>query len=80
MIELPKGDWDHRGTWHPSIARPNNGPVIRNAIICCPTCGRDAPLSRHAISDDGAVTPSFVCPDGCGFRDLIKLVDWDQNA
>jgi hypothetical protein len=80
MIELPKGDWDHKGTWHPSIARPALGPPIVNAIICCPTCGRDAALSRHSIAADGTVTPSCVCPEGCGFHDHVKLVDWDPNA
>lgn len=80
MIELPKGDWDHKGTWHPAIAKPHNGPVVRNAIICCQTCGRDAALRHHTIHDDGTVTPAVMCEEGCGFNDHVKLIDWDPNA
>ena len=80
MIELQKGDWDIRGTWHPAISKPYQGPVIRNAIICCPTCGTDAPLPAHAIADDGMVTPDYVCRSFCGFHDMVKLLGWDPNA
>jgi hypothetical protein len=79
MVELPKGDWDKRGTWHPSIARPKQGPPIVSALLCCPKCAIDGDLGNHAIAPDGTVTPSCVCRD-CGWHDNVKLIGWDPSA
>ena len=35
-------------------------------------------LETHSISSDGTVSPSVVCPYGCGFHEFVKLEGWDQ--
>lgn len=35
-------------------------------------------LATHSIAEDGIVSPSVVCPYGCGFHEFIKLEGWDQ--
>ena len=35
-------------------------------------------LRTHSIASDGTVSPSVVCPYGCGFHKFIKLEGWDQ--
>lgn len=35
-------------------------------------------LATHSIDEDGTVSPSVVCPYGCGFHEFIKLEGWDQ--
>ena len=34
-------------------------------------------LASHKISETGVITPSVVCPYGCGFHEFIKLIGWD---
>jgi len=37
-------------------------------------------LTTHAVSADGTVTPSYVCPcQGCTFHEWVQLVGWDPN-
>ncbi|GAF75621.1 unnamed protein product [marine sediment metagenome] len=48
----------------------------RTATIVCPDCGFTA-VVRHDIADDGTVTPSVVCPEDCGFHEMIKLEGWE---
>jgi len=44
-------------------------------IFCCPICktlfGINSPV--HTISDTGVITPSVVCPQGCGFHAWTTL-------
>lgn len=42
--------------------------------ICKGTHGLGAPI--HTIGEGGAVTPSVVCPYGCGFHVWMTLKDW----
>lgn len=46
-------------------------------MISCPQCGTVAGLD-HDIASDGTVTPSVICPIGCGFHDHVRLSMWKQ--
>lgn len=59
------------GKWWPC----QNGGA-RSATIGCPKCGRFAGLFDHTIAQDGKVTPSAVCPYGCGWHENIVLEGW----
>lgn len=48
----------------------------RSASIVCPKCGQEAMLTNHKIGADGAVTPSVVCPRGCGWHEHVRLDGW----
>lgn len=44
------------------------------------TKGHGLALEKHAIADDGTVTPSVVCPiEGCGFHEWVKLEGWGSK-
>jgi hypothetical protein len=46
----------------------------------CPN-GHIGVLDDHTIADDGAVSPSVVCPrKGCAFHENIILDGWKQNV
>lgn len=67
MLELKRGAWGERGSWHGAVGV--NDPWLhpglmhyRTAIMCCPACGQDVSLSKHTVQEDGTVTPSVVCP------------------
>jgi hypothetical protein len=48
-----------------------------SALVSCLQCGRTISLSKHAIADDGMVSPSLICPyDDCGFHAWLRLVGW----
>jgi hypothetical protein len=45
----------------------------------CPVCKCGfgfKPSTVHTIADDGKVTPSVICPNGCGFHAWVTLKDW----
>lgn len=44
-------------------------------MICCPQCKVLSPIKApvHTIDDNGAVTPSVVCPMRCGYHKYIVL-------
>lgn len=69
MAEAAKGQW--------------NGAMSdgkRTALVSCPGCGRIASLSKHAIGEDGTVSPSLVCPyDDCDFHDYVRLHNWQYG-
>lgn len=46
------------------------------AAFRCPDCGRLFCLAKHRIADDGRVSPSVVCPHGCGFHVGMTLQGW----
>lgn len=57
------------GPWWATIKRDGRDLVQ----VKCPH-GHIADLIDHAITDDGAVTPSLVCPEeGCGFHAFVNL-------
>ena len=66
-----------RATWH---LEGVNG--YQNLVVTCPECGVDSSMSKaiHSISDDGTVTPSYVCPhtkmNGCKFHRMVRLNGW----
>jgi C4-type Zn-finger protein len=47
------------------------------ATLWCPGCDKEVSVSRavHAVSDDGVVSPSMVCPH-CPFHEFIRLEGW----
>lgn len=49
----------------------------RTASLACPDCKEVFSLTDHKINDDGAVSPSVVCPrEGCSFHEFIILEGW----
>lgn len=74
MIELRRNLSNEAipGTW-----RPWDFAGGRRVILACPRCGEEASLGGHKIADDGAVTPSVVCPQhSCDYHEMIRLLDW----
>ena len=45
----------------------------------CPGCGILAAMTRHDIAADGAVTPSILCPESCGYHVHGKLDGWEDG-
>lgn len=62
-----EGSGLHHGRWRPVLLDGE-----RTARIACPSCGTLG-LLDHEIAEDGAVSPSVVCPrDGCGWHEWIR--------
>lgn len=68
------------GTWFPWVFGPR---AVRGAVIVCPSCGRGMSIggdgsfgSSHAIATGGSVSPSVVCPHGCGWHVFVRLEGW----
>ncbi len=72
MIAKSPDDFIRPGTW---VGKKI--PDYLTALIGCPKCGDAASLSQHIIAQDGLVTPSVVCPNGCGFHEYVRLGDWE---
>lgn len=80
MIDLPRGDssWQ-RGTWRPwrdwdfTLQQQ-----IKTAAVACGGCGRAMSVRKHTISADGSLSPSLVCPHGCGWHVFVRLVGWQS--
>lgn len=51
-------------------------PERWTAAFRCPGCGRLFCLADHRIDGQGIVSPSVVCPYGCGFHVMMRLEDW----
>ena len=68
FYEVPKGTW---------LRVVLDGQAT--ARIGCPTCGECPALGDHEIAPDGTVTPSAVCPTGCGFHEHVKLEGWEPE-
>ena len=65
------------GTWVPP--GPRNALPWLLAIVYCPQCGTESSMSArvHAVTPDGAVTPSYVCPHApCSFHEWVRLDGW----
>lgn len=73
MITLQRDPDGEPGTWRPHQLA--GGRIT--ATIFCPACGRPGTLEDHVILDSGEVTPSIVCPHGCGFHDFGHLAGWN---
>ncbi len=52
-------------------------PVIKMA---CPNCGQWAYLDDHEIDFDGLITPSVICPNACGFHEMVKLLNYKKGV
>jgi hypothetical protein len=65
-------------TWRRWVDRDFKNKVdISTACVTCPTCGVAMSLREHQIADNGAVSPSLVCPtEGCTFHEFVTLEDW----
>lgn len=59
--------------------RAGDGIVVSGVCICCPICCTLTSLNDalHRITNDGGVTPSIICPNGCGFHTYVKLSKWE---
>ncbi len=60
------------GTW-------KKQPIGSVHVMC--TNGHISYIGHHTIDDDGAVTPSLVCPHEdagkpCSFHEFVKLDGW----
>lgn len=46
--------------------------------VDCPQCGERGSVSGYAVSAQGYVAPSVLHdpPDGCGFGDRVRLLEW----
>jgi hypothetical protein len=92
MVELPKLDLSAEGRvlqpgspgWIP-VSR-QDGTKLKPIVRC--NCGLLCGLGLHHIHPDGTVTASFFhskgdnfeigeSPDGCGWHEMIKFLDYD---
>jgi hypothetical protein len=73
MKNYPQNNEHKPGTWKGLLVGPQN---IRKASFTCPICGNACSLSDHEIAPDGTVSPSLICPYGCGFHEFIHLDGW----
>lgn len=71
MTVIPKHPGGQKGTWwwHEGARTPT---------VSCPGCQALGGLD-HAVAADGAVTPFLQCPKGCGFHDMVRLMEWDRG-
>lgn len=76
-MNLVRGDGWERGLWRPWLHPVFPGPTWKStAALECPTCGRVFCLANHTIDAGGNVSPSVVCPHGCGFHVGMRLEGW----
>lgn len=58
------------GTWKPASGGGK-------ANITCPECHGSMSLNHHAVSNEGLVSPSLVCPNHhCTFAEWVHLDAW----
>ena len=50
------------------------------AECVCPLCNKVSMVGRnHTVTDDGVVSPSYVCPfSPCTFHEFVRLNDWTR--
>lgn len=61
-------------TWH-----REEHPVLGTQVISVCEKGHQSWLSAkgHTVTEDGTVSPSYVCPvDGCGWHVWVRLDGW----
>ena len=81
MADVPKQSGNERepGTW--GIGGTDGQRTW--ACFTCPKCEERYAVGyrRHAIAEDGTVSPSFVCvTPGCTFHEYIRLVGWNLGS
>lgn len=71
-VELERAPDGARG-----LPRRGQWRIVAGAIwVSCPDCAAVGMLD-HDVADDGAVSPSLVCPrEGCGFHAWARLGGW----
>jgi len=63
----------------PYTWRIEKHPVLGELLTATCERGHESWLTtkKHSIADDGAVSPSYVCPiDGCGWHVYVRLDGW----
>lgn len=67
-----------RGNYFVGIPVEDNDPACQKPLFMCPVCQGLSPIAAptHTVSDAGEVTPSVVCPYGCGFHTHMTLEGW----
>ena len=79
-LTIPKGSqsdvWhDDPLTWRGLAYKDGH----RGATLSCDK-GHSGTLTDHKIAEDGTVTPSVMCPEKCGWHEMVILEDWDPEA
>lgn len=67
---IPKEQNGDKGTWWPA-------GVPWKANVVCPDCGGRTNLRNHQVDEHGRVSPSLICPFGCGFHESVVLDGWE---
>lgn len=73
-IRMPKLKRIARGDTEAQAGRWR--PLGKKAMLSCPSCGKELTLTPYTIGDGGIVSPSVVCPHGCGFHEYVMLEAW----
>lgn len=70
--KMAPGSWDYLA---PTSLAPH-----QLALICC-TQGHVSRMvsTVHSVSSDGTVSPSYVCPYGCPFHEMLRLESWSPR-
>ena len=60
------------------------GSKAENIQLCCPICrgnfGLGIGKGPHSLNEEtGVITPSMVCPYGCGWHTHITLDGWEKS-
>jgi predicted RNA-binding Zn-ribbon protein involved in translation (DUF1610 family) len=80
-MTLPKAETFERGTWRKWIDRDFARKAdVSTACVTCPNCGNAMSLREHRIAENGAVSPSVVCPtESCTFHEFVTLEEWSNT-
>jgi hypothetical protein len=70
-----------KGTWRPWRDRDfQRQRDVETAAVCCGNCGRAMSVKNHSISASGVLSPSLVCPHGCGWHVFARLAGWQNRS
>ena len=62
-----------------------DGEGFEVVTLICPKCGKRStlwsPIAGHAISEEGMVSPSVVCPfEPCTYHEIVQRDGWTFGA
>lgn len=77
-MDIQKSEAFTPNTWRHWIDRDFAQKTdIQTAVLTCPNCGNAMSLKEHTIAENGAVSPSVVCPEkDCTFHEFVVLKEW----
>lgn len=82
MLERADLSWFTRSSVFPPIRgswfRASDGTLT----YCCRVCGKISGHnpSIHTVAPDGCVSPSWICPHGCGAHWWVRLNEWTATT